>query len=39
MKSAWFLLLLLSVIYIAGCGGDNKPINEGKDRPTVPKQK
>jgi len=37
MKCTWILLLLLC-LGVAGCGGDNSPVNEGKDRPVPPKQ-
>lgn len=32
MRPIWILLLLTSLL-IAGCGGDNSPANEGLDKP------
>jgi len=32
MKPVWILLVLASLL-IAGCGGDNSPVNEGRDKP------
>jgi hypothetical protein len=37
MKSAWIILLLFSLL-LAGCGGGNDPVNEGKDKPVPPKK-
>jgi PBP1b-binding outer membrane lipoprotein LpoB len=36
MKSTYLLFLLLS-LFLAGCGGDNHPVNEGKDKPVQTK--
>jgi hypothetical protein len=38
MRSTW-ILLLLALFALAGCGGDNNPVNEGRDRPKDPKEK
>lgn len=38
MKTTWLLMLVLS-LFVAGCGGDTSPVNEGKDRPTPPPKK
>jgi len=37
MKSASIIFLLVSLL-ITGCGSDNSPVNEGKDKP-VPAKK
>ena len=37
MKSAWIIVLLLSILLV-GCSGDNAPVNKGKDQPIPPKK-
>jgi hypothetical protein len=37
MKTASILLLLCSFL-LAGCGGGNDPVNEGKDKPVQAKK-
>jgi PBP1b-binding outer membrane lipoprotein LpoB len=36
MKSLSIVLLLC--LLLSGCGGDNSPVNEGKDKPIPPKK-
>jgi hypothetical protein len=33
------ILCVLAALFLAGCGGGNEPINEGKDRPVPKKDK
>ena len=32
------LLCILAAVLVAGCGGGNEPVNEGKDVPPTPKK-
>jgi hypothetical protein len=38
MKLTWIVLLLAALV-LPGCGGDNKPVNEGKERPKAKQEK
>jgi len=40
MAKRWFLFLVIAFfLFVAGCGGDLKPVNEGLDRPIQAPQK
>jgi hypothetical protein len=34
---SWLLVIILA-LSMAGCGGGNEPVNEGKDKPVPPKK-